>query len=501
MITENIEKFLKSVGESFNEKTKSEEIAIIIENTRYTYSELYKISIEISTAINQINSTSHLIGVYTDNNIYTYAAIIGVLLSGKGFVPLNNKFPDKRLSNIIEQTGLELILGCEESKNRITQLKSEIELIVIDKTNRVKEEFKFILAPKNSIAYVLFTSGSTGEPKGISISYENFNSFLSPLCEKFPLNNDNKVLQCFELSFDVAIGCTFLAFSTSATLVVSSLKGIIAVNAFKSIIDYNVDFVVIAPSVVGYLVNYKLIPQYKVPNIKTTLFTGEALLFSQVLKWKESAENTRVINAYGPTEATVWSYFYQINENTPNEIINDLCPIGSPIKNIIPRIDETSSDGKGELQLRGKQVFDSYWKNPKKTEESFAIDNEFRWYKTGDLVSKNKYGNIVYLARLDNQVKINGYRIELGEIEYAINSILNTTTSVVVVGTDVKGNKMLTAFIGVSFNQKDLLEELSKTLTFYMLPKQFNYVKDIPLNSNGKIDRKLLKLKANGNSN
>jgi D-alanine--poly(phosphoribitol) ligase subunit 1 len=479
-------------------KSNTETTAIIIDNRSYSYTELYSAAQSVAYQLNQEDTTSGLVGIYTDNNFYTYASILGTLISGKGFVPLNSKFPDQRLMNIIEQTEIEVVICCTNSVENVNKFSGKSKIISADtlKTPEIPVKVKTSSNP----AYILFTSGSTGEPKGIPISKENFNSFLTSLKTKYHLNSTNRVLQCFELSFDVSIACTFLAFSTGATLVVSSLSGIVAVNAFKTILDYEVDFVTIAPSAVSYLESYKLIPQFKMPFVKSTLFTGEALPFEFVEKWKASAPYTRVYNAYGPTEATVWCYFYLLDENTEYQVINGLCPIGTPLEGIEARIAPLENENKGQLMLSGKHIFEAYWKNEPKSLEAFKIDkNGQKWYKTGDLVQINKFGNLVYINRLDNQVKVNGYRIELGEIEHKIKMELKTSIVVVVVSKDQNGNNQLTAFIDMEIDVTKFLEKLRNLLPFYMIPRGFKVIKQLPLNNNGKTDRKKLTELANGN--
>ncbi|CAG5079741.1 AMP-binding protein [Parvicella tangerina] len=486
-----IEGFLKAT------KNSPSSVAIIDTNgERYSYQELYTQAQRIAQCINE---DSHCVGIYTDNNFFTYAAVLGVLLKNKTFVPLNNKFPDERLGNIIQQSNVWQVIACEESKEKVQEI-ADVDLVVADETSEeIEINFDWGYTPSD-IAYILFTSGSTGVPKGIPISYKNFTSFIGSLTKKFELNEENKVLQAFELSFDVSIGLTFMALNSGAQLVLAPLDGIIAVSAYKAIIDFKIDFVTLPPSAVNYQEKYKLIPQLEIPFVRTTLFTGEALPYEVVRKWKSVARYTDVYNAYGPTEVTVWSYFYKLNDSSDIELVNGLCPIGQPLTGVDVMIQpmDGEKENKGELLLGGDHVFEKYHHDPDKTKNAFYIDEERKkWYRTGDAVLLNDLGNVVYINRLDNQVKVNGYRIELGEIEHALRKILKVDTAVVLVGEDEKGNKQLEAFLDVDVDTKKMQEELSNSLTFYMIPKVYHNIVTFPVNTNGKIDRKELQKRIN----
>jgi acyl-coenzyme A synthetase/AMP-(fatty) acid ligase len=234
------------------------------------------------------------------------------------------------------------------------------------------------------------------------------------------------------------------------------------------------------------------------PDVHTTLFTGEALQYAVSEDWKKCAPHSVVENAYGPTETTVWCLFYKLDADSGDQLINGLCPIGDVLDGLHCRIvDEQGKDvpdeSRGELWVGGEQIFHGYSNNPDKTKEVLFTDQKgMRWYKTGDIVVRNKQGNIVYVNRKDNQVQVNGYRVELGEVEFAIRKTSGTDGAVVIA---VERNNVteLIAFVEGKFDSQKLTAQLAEQLPAYMIPREINSVAALPVNSSGKIDKQKLR--------
>jgi len=483
--------FLRS-AKSFPQRT-----ALIVNGKTFTYQWLLNKAQNIATQIkNQDKSETNLIGLYTDNNEYTYAALIGILLANKGFVPLNHKFPSNRLNKIILDAGINTIVNCRSSVNRIKELVGT-ESLIVDELKDSENQKDFYLKSDSQVVYILFTSGSTGIPKGIPITNKNFEALINALDLRYSLNENDIVLQAFELSFDVSLACTFLAWEHGSALLIPDMEGIVAVNSFKAIYEHKATFVTIPPSAIFYLKKLRMLGSIKIPSVHTTLFTGEALPYKLVVDWKTSAEKTIVENAYGPTETTVWCLFYKLNDETQNQTINGLCPIGEGLNGIhVKIVDEQGLDVKqgerGELLVEGDQIFNGYWNNIEKTEQAFFVDNlSRRWYKTGDIVVKNNHKNVVYINRKDNQVQVNGYRVELGEVEHALKNV-SGLDSIVVLAKTTEDYTDLYAFIEGEFIQDQLQTKLKDALPFYMIPRHFIPVNPLPINTNGKVDKQKL---------
>ena len=490
--------------------------AILINKESFSYGHLMAIVQQIKVKIDQANPGStkaQLIGVYTDYCVETYASLLSVLLSGSGFVPLNKKFPEDKLASIIGSSGIRTILckraSCEELEKilKAAGLNDAIGIVINDA--EVDAPYTHpVSTPEfnpNEIAYLLFTSGSTGVPKGIGITHSNFSSFLAGMTRygRYDFNSLDRFLQIFELSFDVSIACTFIPWEIGACLVPVSTEGIVFIEALETIRDHEVTVVSMAPSAIAYMKQLRLLDEFNFPSVRYSFLTGEALPDSLAEAWHATAPASKIENAYGPTEVTVWSFMYSWNATlSKKEVINGLVPIGTPLEEVEYSIVDQNlkpvADGTlGELLLYGNQVAPGYWKNEQKTSSTFVVNEHIskpgKWYRTGDVVVKNNLGQVVYINRMDNQVQINGFRVELGEIEFRIREHTKNDSAVVLAIQNENETIQLAAFVeNLKVEVLALKEHLATVLPSYMVPRKIYSIPSMPLNNSGKIDRKKL---------
>jgi len=494
-------------GFIYNYTQYPENTAIIIDDKSYSYKKIFQIASQISLVLNK---NEKIIGIYTDYSVETYASLIAVLMNGAGFVPLNKKFPKDKLSNIINSSGIKTVLCNSDSVPELKNIESQNVEYVVNNIISINNDEKIFASPKientpSDTAYLLFTSGSTGMPKGIKISHKNFNSFINAMTHSgnYEFNSSDLFLQIFELSFDVSIACIFIAWEVGACIVPVPTEGIVFIEALEIIKKHSITVASMAPSALAYMKQLRLLEEFNFPKLRYTFLTGEALPYNLAKAWKEIAPNSIIENAYGPTEVTVWSSMYRIDDNnTPNEIINGLVPIGKTLEGLTYRIcDEQLNPIKqgefGQLFLYGDQVASGYWQDTVKTSTSFIKMDEQKfpanWYRTGDIVVENDLGNLVYINRMDNQVQINGFRVELGEIEFRIKEYTKKDSAVVLAYQNKNNTITLISFIEhIENGIQDLKTHLSATLPSYMIPKKFYTVESMPLNNSGKIDRKKL---------
>ncbi|MCC7297266.1 MAG: AMP-binding protein, partial [Bacteroidia bacterium] len=356
----------------------------------------------------------------------------------------------------------------------------------------------------NKTAYILFTSGTTGIPKGVPITFGNIQTFLNGFIDAgYQIEAKDRFLQMFELTFDLSVMCFLVPLTHSASFFPLPGGMIRTLGLYHILESCSVTVSLMVPSAINMLLPY--LGDIHLPDLKYSLFCGEALKTNLVDQWKQCVPNARIDNVYGPTEATIFCTIQQINREHPEaDSMNGVCNIGLPMSGVDAVI---FSEGKevhenmvsGELCLCGNQVTPGYLKNDLQNQQRFFKYNGVDFYKTGDLVSRNEKGTLVYLGRLDDQVKIQGFRVELAELEVAATHILPEHMSVAVGFTDATGNTRLALFVKELKSEPEWVrDQMSGMIPDYMVPHLVLEIDDFPLNNNGKTDKNKLKQLALG---
>ena len=470
--------------------------AMFINNQYYTYIEFLNIVYYVFKQLPDEKKEKN-IGIYCNDDIFTYASIVAVNLYGAAYVPLNTNFPEARNRNIIKQCDLKLIL----TSNYFPNENSEDTVLLNISLDKSKEEIAFdkywllnFIDTKDvghSIAYILFTSGSTGEPKGVPVSNSNLNHFFNFFLDNYDFNEKDKFLQVYELTFDVSVFSFFMPLLVGACCYVLPTNQIKYSNIIQQIKEHEITVVSMVPTVLRFIEKY--LKDISLPSLRLSLFSGDALYHSLAVKWSRALPNAEIHNLYGPTETTIVCTRYIWNESeSETESVNDIVPLGKAFDGMeILIVNENNlPDENGELCFYGEQVVSSYLNNT--NEDKFFNYQGKRYYKTGDIVSVNKNGNLLFYGRNDDQVKINGYRIELKDIEFVIEKHIRFNVKVFCVYDDKKINSLV-AFIETNkLDVEDLKEKLSFLLPNYMIPRKFILLESFPLNINGKVDKNVL---------
>ncbi len=473
--------------------------ALFIAGKLYAYRDLWQKVTGIRSQIKPILPTVPFIGVYTDDNFDTYASILAVLAAGKGYVPINKKFPVDRNVEIIRDAGIDILLttGLNDQIRSFRQQCPDLQVISTGQLTASEITGSLPDIREDDYAYLLFTSGSTGKPKGIAIKHRNLDGLVEAMLAQpeFQFSPDDNFLQMFELTFDVSACFMFLPWSIGATVYVPDREGVAYMNIYKLLEEQPVTVACMVPSVVRYWQPY--LEEIRLPQLRLCMLTGEAMNHSLAKSWKPCIPNAKLFNLYGPTEATVFSLVYHWQEEN-EEAINDLVPIGRPLENmkavLINNKNEAVAPGKeGELKLSGPQVVEGYWKDLSRSEAVFEQDRGMNTYLTGDICVVNENGNFVYKARKDNQVQIDGFRVELGEIE-AVAKQFTGSEGIVATSIDINGSQTIHLVCeGQAPGFEELKDHLKQKLPDYMQPHELHRIDHIPFDWNGKIDHQAIK--------
>jgi len=461
--------------------------AICVEDVFYSYSAFRSRVDSIATELTTRGLNQAAIGVVASDHVDTYAAAMAIWATGNIYVPLNPYHPSDRIASIVEQAEISLVFYSAE------KVPCEAEFI---HTEELKDErpFNAVAAPSDSdVAYILFTSGSTGQPKGVPVSYGNVRSFLRNLeTMNYQLGPGSRFLQMFDLSFDLSIVSILSPFVFRGCLFTVPNNNIKYPTIYRLLEEYEIEFAILVPSVVAYLRPY--FDEISLEHMKYMALSGEAVPHGLTMEWKKCCPNAEFQNLYGPTEATIYSVWYRMPESDiPSR--NGIVSIGWPtleIETII--VDDENrpvADGeKGELLLCGGQVIAGYLKNEEKNREAFVSINGKLFYRTGDIcVRENDL--YFYLGRKDYQVKIRGFRVELSEVEHHIASYYENRRVVAMASHDSTGNDVIIAAVeGSEDAVHELHEYLKSKMPFYMIPSEFRFIGPFPLNNNGKINRR-----------
>ncbi len=468
--------------------------ALFCKGVHYTYSELNELTLKIMRKISTTN-TIEKIGVVTGDDVFQYASILAISGLGGTYVPLNHKNPSYRNIEIIEQCGITLVLSSEQ----FNLGKENINIIgPNDFDDKFDHNFKVTNRFNSNYAYILFTSGSTGKPKGVPITNKNLINFVDNvkkigLYEFYPTD---RFLQMFELTFDLSVFSYLIPFSVGACSYVIPDTGVVYLSVYKYLEDHEITVALKVPSVISYLAKY--FDEINLPKMRHSIFCGEALYYHVVSGWEKCIPNATVDNVYGPTEATIFFTTYRITDNLNlYNFKNDIVPIGKPmgdLKCILIKDQEIiqAKNVFAELCLIGDQVANEYFNNEVATQNSFVYNNSVDaiYYRTGDLCAYDDFNDIIFIGRVDNQIKVNGYRVELGDIESCARKINDGKNAIAIYNESSKNIYIVLEGLAVS---DKFMEELKMNLPPYMWPSKSFQLDQFPLNLSGKIDRNKIK--------
>ena len=478
-------------------KQHPDSTAIVVDDRSYTYAELAGLSAAMcGLLVSHGIERGDRVGIFMEDNVYTYASLLGILACGACYVPLNAHNPLERNRGIVDDAGIKAVLYTEE-EDKARELAGSASARCQAFHNQVVSISDPLLPVDHvpgDLCYLLFTSGTTGKPKGVPIYHRNLSAFLYMMLEsgRYAFDRNDRFLQMFELTFDLSVFSYLIPLSVGASLYPIPRKRIAYLEVADILDAKEITVALMVPSVINYLKPY--FGEIRLPKMKYSLFCGEALYHDTLASWALCVPHAKIENLYGPTEATIFCMRYEWDSGEPpHPQGKGIVPIGKAMEGMVVfNANEHNSSEEGELCLSGEQVTSGYWNNPGKTAEAFGkTDSGNTFYRTGDLCKVDQTGNFLYLGRIDNQVKIDGHRVELEEIEFHTRAFCGDQQVIAVVHTSGAGAYYILLFIESKKEiRKGLEEYLRKQLPVYMIPKAIVTVDVFPLNSNGKTDRK-----------
>jgi amino acid adenylation domain-containing protein len=353
----------------------------------------------------------------------------------------------------------------------------------------------------DSVAYLLFTSGSTGIPKGVMVAHRNVIPFIDVMVHRYGITEEDRFSQTFDMTFDLSVFDMFVAWEHGACVCCPSQKTLIKPGKFIQEARLTVWFSV--PSTGVFMKRLGVLKPNQYPTLRWSLFCGEPLPVEVTKAWVEAAPQSVVENLYGPTELTIACTLYRWDQQTSaRECELGAVPIGKPFPGMKALVvDETLREvppgDEGELLMTGPQLTLGYWQDPERTAAAFVVPpgQDTTYYRTGDQV-RRPFGDdpLRYLGRLDQQIKIHGHRVELGEVEAVLRDEAEVDTAVAL-GWPItsSGAAGIVAFLGEANADVEAIRARLKTrLPGYMVPRELHLLREFPLNTNGKVDRKAL---------
>lgn len=454
-----------------------------------------------------------LVGVCLERSVEMIIGLLGILKSGAAYVPLDSTYPANRLAYMIQDSGMKWVLT--QGNIEVLPDSNSIQYILIDDSqvwqSTTQSHSKIVIEEfhPQTLAYVIYTSGSTGQPKGVMIEHASMSKHVQSMKHYLQLTTKDNVLQFASMSFDTFVEQTFAALIAGSCLHLRDDKIWSNEDFYQYCHKHQISVTDLSPAYLMELLRESESSNHywKQTSIRELVVGGESLLTSILTRWQqlELADRCRLINAYGPTEATITSSISLIDVNLP------IVPIGKAFGGRqLFVLDENQKlvpfGAIGELYIGGEYLARGYLNNSLLTEERFIQckfygENSIRLYRTGDRVKYLSDGQLTFLGRMDEQIKIRGFRIEPEEIEQQISQLTSVNSAIVkVINQDdkhrlaayliLKGNNE--ASFDTTQDLEDIKSSLAKVLPEYMLPSSYIVMTAFPVLPNGKIDKKAL---------
>lgn len=466
--------------------------AVATADRSYSYAEIEAQANRLARALRQNGAGPDVVvGMCLDRTPDLPIAMLAILKAGAAFLPLDPSNPKDRLAYMLTDAKALLVLTHTRLLEALPEFTGEIWCVDRDSwrtSDQSPEPLLLDVSPEN-LCYIIYTSGSTGRPKGVMVSHRSACNAVQTLIEAFRLPAGTRVLQFGSLSFDISIYDLLMTIGCGGTLCLASAEAIMPGQPLAyTLQQLKINAMTLPPSALSVL------PVTEFSDLHTVVCGGESFPGELAVRW---VRGRRLINAYGPTETTIWATYFQCLESDANP------PIGRAISRVQVHVLDQAGEPlphafPGELHIAGAGVARGYLNQPGITGERyipdpFATEPGSRMYRTGDRARRLPDGDIQFLARLDHQIKLRGYRIELGEIEHVLSAHPDVRDAAVVVQQTPGGDRRIAAYCtlhsGAAADRATLIGYLRRQLPEYMVPVRLRILDVLPVNISGKVDR------------
>lgn len=494
-----------------------DEPAVEVLDASLTYQRLHNVALALAGRIvREHGGTPARIALLASRSVTAFAGYLAAQRLGATVTPLNPDYPMSRNRTVCELAGVDVALVDAGGAARLARDRAgEGDGAPLARTVLVLSDDEVYTAEpgvdlpdyrgdENDVAYVLFTSGSTGRPKGVPIRHRNLSPYLAYNIARYQVGPGCRMSHTFDLTFDPSVFDLFVTWGGGAVLAVPQRTELLSPADY--LVDRRITHWFSVPSVVSVSADLNNLPSGRVTDLWYGLFIGEQLTYRQARAWRDVAPGAVLENVYGPTELTIACTAYRLPTEPAHwlDTSNDTVPIG-PVYEFLEHVivDETGRPAdEGELCVRGAQRFDGYLDAEDNIGRFLAHDGDTgteydgsqplsgaHYYRTGDRVRRES-DTFVHLGRLDDQVKIRGYRIELGEIEAVLRRHPGVRDVVVLANRRGDDTELFAFYTGDPASTTVFVRLLRRQLPIHMVPRRFQHVESLPLNANGKFDRR-----------
>ena len=493
----NVLEYLERSAARFPDKP-----AYIDAQSSYTFSELERAARAVGSALCGVVQKGRPVAVYMEKSVQQIAAFFGAVYAGAFYAPIDVDMPAQRVKLILDTLETEAVISDSRNEQRIRDMNFTGTIYVFDQIEQTEIEWERLAKIRRDAIdgdplYAIFTSGSTGTPKGVLTSQRSAINFTEWYCSVFDFSEAEIFGNQTPFYFDASVKDIYATLRCGATMhIIPKTLFSFPVKLIEYLNEQKINCIDWVPSALVHIVNFKafhkVMPQY----LRKVMFLGEVMPTKQFNMWRKALPEIQYANLYGPTEATGDCTYYKVTRELRDD---EPIPIGYACENtdilILNEKNEPVKEGElGEICVRGVSLALGYYNNPAKTNEAFVqnpLQKHYREliYRTGDLGRYNEYGEIIYAARKDFQIKHMGHRIELGEIETAVGAVSGVRR--VCCLYDTQRSKIVCIYEG-DVTDVEIINAIKQAVPKYMIPNIYHSVAEMPVNMNGKIDRPCL---------